>query len=123
MWQVDGRLKSIPLIALTAALLAGCGGGDDGPSGPGTPDPIVITTGDAPPPRFIPMNATVEAGGRITWRNGSPVAHNVTATTANWQLNRDLPVGGQFNTTLSQPGTYSYQCTIHAGMTGTVVVQ
>ena len=122
MWPVDGRLKSIPLMALAVALLAGCGG-DDGPTDPGTPDPILITTGAEPPPRFIPVNATVEAGGRITWTNGSPGAHNVIATSANWQVNRDLPVGGQFNLTISQPGTYSYECTIHPGMTGTVVVQ
>lgn len=122
MWPIDRRL-SLPILAAAAVFLAACGGGDDGPAGPVTPTSTLITTGDAPPPRFIPVSATVSAGGRVTWMNGSPVAHNVIATTSNWQLNRDLPVSGQFNTTIAQPGTYGYECTIHPGMAGTIMVE
>lgn len=124
MWPADKRLRSIPSLAVAIALFAGCGGGDDGPAAP-TPSPenIFITTSGAPPPLFIPASITMTAGGKVSWTNGSPAAHNLHATTPNWQLNRDLPIGGRVtNILLDTPGTYRYECTIHPSMTGTIVV-
>jgi plastocyanin len=122
-----GQIPNSTLSLIAIALVAACGGGDGngGPVAPPPPPPasVTITTGDSPPPRFIPTNATVAAAGMVKWTNGSPVAHNLRATTANWQLNEDLPVGGSFNTTIAQVGTYRYQCTLHADMVGAIVVK
>lgn len=123
MWPTHDRPRSIPFLALAIALVAGCGGSDDGPAAPGpSADNIFITTSDAPPPIFIPASITMTAGGRVTWMNGSPAAHNLHATTPNWGLSRDLPIGGRVNMTIDQPGTYRYECTIHPSMTGAITV-
>lgn len=124
MWPADERLKSIPLLVVAIMLVAGCGGGDGGPAAPApSPETIVITTSGAPPPVFIPASATMKVGAKVTWLNGSPAAHNLRATTNNWQLSRDLPIAGRVaNVVMDTPGTYRYECTIHPGMTGTIVV-
>jgi len=126
MWRTRESFPNFALstmAALAIALGAACGGDGDGPSGPSVPAPpasIDITTGAAPPPRFIPVTATVAAGGTVRWTNGSPADHDLVATTPNWQLNQPLPLGESFQTTIGQAGTYGYQCTLHPGMVGTI---
>jgi plastocyanin len=65
----------------------------------------------------------VAAGGTVTWTNGSPVNHDVVATTGNWHLSRTLAPGASFQATVGQAGTYRYECTIHPGMAGVVEVR
>jgi hypothetical protein len=126
----DHRVHSkIPFLALVVALVVHCGGGGGGSGGgpidPPPPPPLAvsITTGTAPPPRFIPVSTSLAVGGTVTWTNASPVAHDLLATTSNWQLSRTLTPGASFQTTVGQPGTYRYRCTIHEGMTGNIEVR
>lgn len=124
MWSES--FAKFALGALAIALGAACGGGGDGPSGPEPAPPpasVDITTGATPPPRFIPASITLAAGGTVRWTNGSPAAHDVVATTPNWQVNQPLPVGASVQTTVGQAGTYGYQCTLHPGMIGTIQVR
>ncbi|HEX3540233.1 MAG TPA: plastocyanin/azurin family copper-binding protein [Acidimicrobiales bacterium] len=69
---------------------------------------------------FDPAALTVKAGTKVTWTNNDIVAHTVTFTdVANSPvLNR----GDTFSRTFTSPGTYSYICSIHPFMHGTVVV-
>lgn len=69
---------------------------------------------------FDPAALTVKAGTKVTWTNNDIVAHTVTFTdVANSPvLNR----GDTFSRTFTTPGTYSYICSIHPFMHGTVVV-
>lgn len=72
---------------------------------------------------FQPQAVAIKAGGSVTWSFGS-VLHNVTFSAGS-------PTGGNIgtvsNTTLSRTfpnaGNFPYDCTLHAGMTGTVVVR
>lgn len=123
MWSES--FAKFALGAIAIALGAACGGGGDGPSGPepAPPASVDITTGSAPPPRFIPASITVAAGGTVRWTNASPVDHELVTMTPNWQLNQPLPLGESFQTTVGQAGTYRYQCTIHPGMMGTIQVR
>lgn len=71
---------------------------------------------------FSPSQVDIAAGGSVnfTW-NG--VLHNVTWTqTPTSVSNSGDKSSGSFSVTLNQPGSYGYQCTIHAGMTGNVTV-
>lgn len=72
---------------------------------------------------FTVPSVTIATGGTVTWTFG-PTTHNVTfaATTGAPQSvnnSASTSVARTFNTA----GTFSYQCTLHAGMTGTVIVQ
>jgi plastocyanin len=69
---------------------------------------------------FDPAVLSVKVGTKIVWTNNDIVAHTVTFTdVANSPvLNR----GATFSRTFTAPGTYSYICSIHPFMHGSVVV-
>ena len=73
---------------------------------------------------FNPTPDTAQAGVvTFTWSNATN-SHNVTWTGGPGTLpaNSSTMTSGTYAPTLAQ-GTYTHHCTIHAGMTGTIVVQ
>lgn len=71
---------------------------------------------------FSPDQADIKSGGTVTytWAGGP---HNVTFTSTPASVpNSGDKTSGTFVVTFPQAGTYSYQCTIHAGMKGTITV-
>ena len=113
------------IILLSMVIVVACGGGSGGgPSGPPPPPAgLTISTGPNLPPRFIPAAATTTVGRTVTWRNGSPVQHNVTSDSNAWTASRDLNPGQTFQVTFPQAGVFDYHCTIHPGMSAVVVVR
>jgi predicted lipoprotein with Yx(FWY)xxD motif/plastocyanin len=71
---------------------------------------------------FSPASATVSVGTKVTWTNMDPTSHTVTSNT-NVFSSPNLGTGGTFSYTFNTPGTYSYHCSIHTYMTGTITVQ
>jgi len=70
---------------------------------------------------FAPANLTVTAGDTVTWTNTDPMVHTVTSTTGAFDSG-DLGEGESYGVTFTAPGTFSYVCTPHPFMTGTVTV-
>jgi len=82
------------------------------------------TTVTTPNLTFSPASVTVAAGGTVTWQF-SGALHNVSFG-ANKPTGGNIPdqtVGNAVSRTFATPGTYTYECTNHSNMTGTVVVQ
>jgi plastocyanin len=69
---------------------------------------------------FNPSSTTIAAGGEVTWTWGGTVGHNVTFSTG---PNSATQTSGTFSRTFPTAGSYPYQCTIHSGMDGTIIVQ
>jgi len=66
---------------------------------------------------------TVHAGDKVTFRNEDAFVHNVFSLTDAQPFDLGTyPQGQAKAVTFAQPGTYSYLCTIHPYMRGTVVV-
>ncbi len=96
-----------------------------------------VVTVQAPPPpgggtatvttpnrTFAPASVTIPAGGTVTWQFSEAV-HNVVfggATPTGGNI-PDVQPGNAVSRTFPTAGTYAYQCTRHAGMNGSVVVQ
>jgi plastocyanin len=73
---------------------------------------------------FSPGSVTITKGGTVTWTNeAGTVAHNVTFSTAGAPSNVGNMTSGSASRTFSNTGSFSYQCTNHSGMNGTVTVQ
>jgi len=72
---------------------------------------------------FTPQQVDITAGGTVTWNFGT-LGHNVTfqAGAAGTPANIPETANGNVSRTFTTAGTYPYQCTIHIGMSGTVVV-
>jgi plastocyanin len=72
---------------------------------------------------FSPTSVTITKGGTVTWSNGGGVAHNITFSTTGAPTNVANFSSGTSSRTFDNAGTFSYQCTNHPGMSGTVTVQ
>ena len=71
---------------------------------------------------FAPTQVDIAAGGTVTWNFDDYVAHNVTFASSGAPSNIPASSATAVERTFPTPGTYSYNCTIHYGMSGTVVV-
>lgn len=75
---------------------------------------------------FNPATVKIATGGTVTWSftAGGQAPHNVTFG-ANKPTGGDIPDkdSGSEARVFATAGSYPYQCTRHAGMTGTVIVR
>ncbi|MEO6204441.1 MAG: cupredoxin domain-containing protein [Mycobacteriales bacterium] len=112
------------LVAVTA--LAGCGGGgssDAGSKGGSTPAGGAVA-GDAITIKdflFKPMDLKVKVGQEITVTNEDRAPHTITADDKSFDSG-DLQMGKTFTFKVDKAGTYSYICSIHQYMKGTLEV-
>lgn len=128
--------KRLACLAGVALLVAACGGGSGAPPSAPSNTPPATT----PPPgggtntasiaipasdgygnsTFAPGSLTVAPGTSVTWSNHDSVTHT-SASGSLWSAT--MPPGESFSRTFSERGTFSYRCTIHPGMNGTITVQ
>ncbi len=71
---------------------------------------------------FSPSSLSVPVGSTVTWKNDDPYAHTVTMSGKGGFDSGNLNSGKTFSNTFSKPGTYTYICSIHPSMTGTITV-
>ena len=71
---------------------------------------------------FTPRTTQLLVGDTVTWDNASVRAHTVTADDGSFDAGR-LRTGGRFVRRFDAEAVVPYHCELHAGMTGTVVVQ
>jgi plastocyanin len=131
------RRSRLLLVAATASLLlstacassstgtaAETKGGDDG-----VPVGTALLT-------FDPKEARVSTGQKVTWVGGDNITHVLVQGT--YEVGADglrteetddkafelrlTKKGQKVSHTYDKPGTFTYYCTIHKGMNGTVVV-
>jgi plastocyanin len=80
------------------------------------------------PEFFVPEEVTVKAGETITWKNEDTAIHTATSgenSTPDGKFDTSLVSPGQSSKPIempNEPGQYSYFCTLHPWMTGTITV-
>lgn len=72
--------------------------------------------------RFNPDQLTVKRGDRVAWVNKDLFPHTVTADGKAFDSG-DIPVEKTWTYVATTPGRYTYTCTYHPGMKGTLIVQ
>jgi plastocyanin len=110
----QGVIAALAIALLVAALVLTVG-----------PSPARAANADVTIQNFAfsPATVTVNVGDTVTWTNQeSGVPHTTTSDTAVWDSGT-LTTGQSFSFTFTQAGTFTYHCTIHPNMTGTVIVQ
>ena len=127
----DRRGAHWMIISLFLAV-AGCGGdsgtngGGGGGGGGGGTTPVVttdVTVGNGGNV-FTPPDIQVSPGATVTWTwNSGGVGHNVTFASSTVSAPSATQPTGTFQVVMpTAAGTYTYVCTIHAGMDGSVLV-
>ena len=117
-------MSTIILVTAVAIVSMKCNRDTVAPytSGGGTPaksSPNTITMSGM---AFGPTTLTVAKGTVVTWQNNDGVPHTSTSDTGIWDTG-NIPPGGTQTTTFNTSGTFSYHCTVHPMMTGTITVQ
>jgi plastocyanin len=106
-------LRSVTLRALWLSLLVtGCGSSTD-----------VNSTVQVLDTRFSPYTLTVSTGTNVVWVWNTIEAHLVVIGAYDSPIRSEGQTTGSFEHRFGAPGTYSYLCAIHPGMTGTIIVQ
>lgn len=72
--------------------------------------------------QFQPPMLTVSVGTMVRWINRGQHPHTVTADDERW-TSGELGPGEAYGYTFTRPGTYSYHCTVHPDMRGTITVK
>lgn len=72
---------------------------------------------------FNPRSLTIKKGESVTWTNMDSVAHTVTSDSGSEISSPSLPTGESYSHTFNAAGTYTYHCTPHPSMKGTIIVE
>jgi len=72
---------------------------------------------------FTPQTITVKSGERITWINHDEEPHTVVSVEKQFKKSPALDTDEEFSVITGAPGTYTYFCSVHPKMTGTIVVE
>jgi len=99
-------LLRLTVVALAAGCAAGCAG------------PVEGTQVRVVDHYFEPSALQVTAGDTVAWSWDGSRDHNVVGEA----FQSETQASGSLTHTFAQPGTYPYQCTLHAGMRGEIIV-
>ena len=72
---------------------------------------------------FNPQTMTVRSGETVTWINRDEEPHTVVSVEKQFKKSTALDTDQTFTITAGAPGTYTYFCSVHPKMTGTIVVK
>jgi plastocyanin len=72
---------------------------------------------------FNPQTITVKSGEKITWINRDEEPHTVVSVEKQFKKSTALDTDQEFMVVAGSPGTYSYFCSVHPKMTGTIIVK
>ncbi len=81
------------------------------------------TTEDLRDNAFSQKKLKVVQGDTVTWKWTGTNSHNVTVTKGPKKFKSKTMSKGQYSRTLKKPGKYKIVCTLHAGMSMTLVVK
>ena len=112
---------SMRLVAACAALAItlGCGGA----AGPLEPEPVATTTVNILSKTFDPPSIKVAAGATVTFNNQDTFNHNITFADTTITSVANFAASTRTAVMPTTPGTYTYTCTRHSGMIGTIRVE
>lgn len=91
------------------------------PSAATTPQPVAGSAVEISDFAFAPASLTVKVGDAVTWTNHDEEPHTVAADDGSFR-SPGLGTNDKFTFTFTTTGSFSYICTIHPFMHGTVVV-
>ena len=120
-------MRKILYLAAAFALF-GCGGstsysGVTAPPQMSPPAPVMTTNVSLRNLAFSPSAIQVAPGATVQFTNNDGIEHNITFSNSTVSGPTDFSTGSRSVVMPTTTGTYAYHCTIHAGMTGSVVVQ
>ena len=116
---------TVRLILVTSlALIAAACGSSSSPTTPTVSADVTISMlGDRGNQSYSPNPTTMRVGQTVAWKNTDTTAHDATQDASRFQTGTVSAGATSTPITMSTAGTFTYHCTIHPGMVGSIVVQ
>jgi plastocyanin len=122
MFVSRSRIALAGIAGLLAFGAAACG--SSSPTAPTVAADVTISmVGDRGNQSFAPNPTTMRVGQSVAWKNNDSTTHDATQDAARFQTGTVNAGATSAPITMSAAGTFTYHCTIHPGMVGTLVVQ
>jgi plastocyanin len=116
---------SVGLLLIVAVASFYAFGSDDSPKPHIRQEPVVSeeaqVTVKVVDRDYEPRELTINKGARVTWKFKGDLPHNVVDDRGAFE-SPILERGDEWSLTFDDPGTYTYYCTLHHSMQGTLVV-
>ena len=110
------------LLLISAFAIISCGKSSGYGNNNTTTTPPVANAVSIVNMSFSPATLTVPVGTNVTWTNNDNMTHTVTSDSSGFDSG-DITMGSKYSRVFSVAGTYTYHCTIHPTMKGTIVVK
>jgi plastocyanin len=95
-----------------------------GGGGTVTADVTITIQGQNGANSFAPNPSTMKVGQKVAWRNADTTTHTATQDGTGGFATGNVASGATSTPiTMNTAGTFTYHCTIHPGMVGTLTVQ
>ncbi len=119
------RTFSVFAIIAAAAFASACGSSSSSPASPSaaSADVTIQIQGDRGSNSYAPNPTTMRVGQTVAWHNADSTAHDSTQDSGRFQTGTLNAGATSSPITMSTAGTFTYHCTIHPGMIGTITVQ
>ena len=117
---VGGTLLGLLLLGAAAERPAAVAAMGDGPAAPMVPTAAARV--EIKDYEYFPATLTVPAGTTVTWTSHDDDPHTVTSSEKVF-ASPGLDADETFSYTFTTPGAYTYHCTLHPQMTGTIIVK
>lgn len=119
------RLRMIAGALLLAGTIAACGSSSSGGTPPATAGTSTTASGNSVMIKgfaFHPASLTVKVGAKVTFTNEDSTVHTATSSGSTFNSG-NLAQNQSYTVTFTKAGTYTYTCSIHPYMKGTIIVQ
>ena len=115
-------IQNIFLLLIPAFAIISCGKSSGYSTNNTTTPPPVANAVSIVNMSFSPATLTVPVGTTVTWTNNDDMTHTVTSDASGFDSG-DITMGSKYSRVFSAAGTFTYHCTIHPAMKGTIVVK
>ena len=113
MYRTPPRYIAASLLVLLPLTGVACGSSSGGGGTPTVAGQVNVIDNS-----FSPKTIDISVGDTVTWVWKGTVKHNVTGPGFNGPTQKT----GRYKHTFNSAGSFTYNCTIHPGMKGTVKV-
>ena len=116
----------LAIVVIGVSLIVSACGDSSSPTAPAAStaaDVTVTIQGDNGSNSYAPNPVSMRVGQTIVWRNADSITHTATQDGSGFNTGTVAAGATSAATMMNTAGTFTYHCTIHPGMVGTVNVQ
>jgi plastocyanin len=117
----------LAIVAIGVSIIvSACGSDSSSPPAPApstAADVTVTIQGNNASNSYAPNPVSMRVGQTIAWRNADSITHTATQDSGGFNTGAVAAAATSAATMMNTAGTFTYHCTIHPGMVGTVSVQ